>query len=172
MTDSNVAGKFLKIAETSPGLFNLVESRIIEQIGRKVREGGVIFVCGNGGSAAQASHFAAELMIRYKVNGRPIPCINLAADQSVITACANDLGYEYVFSRQLAGLARPKHDVLIALSTSGKSANVRRAVELAEESGMLTLEPRHPAITSTCAQQEWQLQWLHQIAEGLEGALR
>ncbi len=172
MTDSNVEGKFLKIAETSPGLFNLVESRMIEQIGRKVLEGGVIFVCGNGGSAAQASHFAAELMIRYKANGRPIPCINLAADQSVITACANDLGYEHVFSRQLDALAVAGADVLIALSTSGKSENVRRAVKLAEEHGILTFEPRSAQITLTEIQQEWQLAWLHQLADGLERMLR
>lgn len=97
-----------------------------------------ILLCGNGGSAADAQHIAAELVGCYEKQRRSWPAIALTTDTSALTAVSNDLGYEQVFARQIAGLARPG-DVLIAISTSGKSKNVLSAVEKATELGCLTI---------------------------------
>jgi D-sedoheptulose 7-phosphate isomerase len=97
-----------------------------------------ILVCGNGGSAADAQHIAAELIGYYESQRRSWPAIALTTDTSALTAVSNDLGFEQVFARQVAGLAQPG-DVLIAISTSGKSKNVLRAVEQAKESGCKTI---------------------------------
>ena len=92
------------------------------------RKGGKVLICGNGGSAAEAAHFTGELMGFFLDRTRPgLPCINLAADMSVVTAIGNDVGFERVFERQVEALGRPG-DVLIAISTSGRSENVSRAV--------------------------------------------
>lgn len=137
----------------------------------QLRRGRTIFICGNGGSAAMASHFAAELMVRYVKNRPPIPCISLTADQAVITACANDFGYEYVFSRQIDALGRAG-DVLIALTTSGQSDNVHRAVAMAERKAMDVLAPLSRQDTETTAQcQERHLGWLHRLTVDLESLL-
>jgi len=88
-----------------------------------------ILICGNGGSSAMASHFAAELVVRYRKNRAPLACIALN-DPAILTACANDFGYDWVFSRQVLAYGQG-HDVLIALSTSGKSRNVLNAIEAA-----------------------------------------
>jgi D-sedoheptulose 7-phosphate isomerase len=85
-----------------------------------LRAGGKLLVCGNGGSAADAQHFAAELIGRFERERRALPAIALSTDTSAITAVANDYGYEHVFERQLEALAR-KGDVVIVISTSGKS---------------------------------------------------
>tara|TARA_Y100000022_G_scaffold30717_1_gene24040 strand:+ start:2283 stop:2855 length:573 start_codon:yes stop_codon:yes gene_type:complete len=94
----------------------------------------VIF-CGNGGSAADSQHLAAELMGRYKIDREPLPAIALTVDTSALTAIANDYGYENVFSRQLKGIGA-KGDVLFAISTSGKSKSVLEAIEIANDLGM------------------------------------
>lgn len=93
-----------------------------------VRAGGKLLICGNGGSAAEAQHMTAELVVRLRSdNDRPaIPAICLNADTAVLTACANDYGYEEVFARQVEALAQTG-DVLICLSTSGRSQNTWRA---------------------------------------------
>ena len=93
-----------------------------------------ILLCGNGGSAADAQHIAAELVGCYEKQRRSWPAIALTTDTSALTAVSNDLGYEQVFARQVVGLAQPG-DVLIAISTSGKSKNVLRAAEAGRESG-------------------------------------
>jgi D-sedoheptulose 7-phosphate isomerase len=95
--------------------------------------GNKILVCGNGGSAADAQHIAAELIGYYENQRRSWPAIALTTDTSALTAVSNDLGFEQVFARQVAGLAQPG-DVLIAITTSGKSKNVVRAVEQAKQS--------------------------------------
>lgn len=100
--------------------------------------GNKILVCGNGGSAADAQHIAAELIGYYENQRRSWPAIALTTDTSALTAVSNDLGFEQVFARQVAGLARAG-DVLIAISTSGKSKNVIRAVEQAKELGCRTI---------------------------------
>ncbi len=92
--------------------------------------GARVYACGNGGSAADAQHFASELTGRYERDRRAYPAIALTTDSSALTAIGNDYGFEHLFARQLEALARPG-DVLIALSTSGNSANVLRAVEFA-----------------------------------------
>jgi D-sedoheptulose 7-phosphate isomerase len=91
-----------------------------------------ILLCGNGGSAADAQHIAAELIIRYKSSNerKALPAISLATDTSVLTACGNDYGYDYIFSRQIEGLGN-KGDILIAISTSGNSSNIIQAIKSA-----------------------------------------
>lgn len=97
-----------------------------------------IFLFGNGGSAAQAAHIAAELVGRFQTDHRPLPAIALTANLASITAIANDFGYDQVFSRQLEALAMPG-DVVLALSTSGQSPNVLRAVEVAQRMDLKSL---------------------------------
>jgi D-sedoheptulose 7-phosphate isomerase len=97
-----------------------------------------ILICGNGGSAADAQHIAAELVGCYEKQRRSLPAVALTTDTSALTAVSNDLGYEQVFARQVAGLAQAG-DVLIAISTSGKSKNVLRAAEAARERGCKTI---------------------------------
>lgn len=97
-------------------------------------QGQSIYLCGNGGSAADAQHIAAELIGRFVSDRRSLPAIALTTDTSVLTAIGNDYGYDEVFSRQVEGLCR-KGDVLIAISTSGNSTNVQRAVDAAHVVG-------------------------------------
>jgi D-sedoheptulose 7-phosphate isomerase len=97
-----------------------------------------VLLCGNGGSAADAQHIAAELVGCYEKQRRSWPAIALTTDTSALTAVSNDLGYEQVFARQVLGLAQAG-DVLVAISTSGKSKNVLRAAEQAREVGCKTI---------------------------------
>jgi D-sedoheptulose 7-phosphate isomerase len=114
----------------------------IEESGRLICDalsaGNKVLICGNGGSAADAQHIAAELIGYYESQRRSWPAIALTTDTSALTAVSNDLGFEHVFARQVTGLAQPG-DVLIAITTSGKSKNVLRAVEVAKESGCKTI---------------------------------
>ena len=97
-----------------------------------------ILLCGNGGSAADAQHIAAELTGRYKIERKGLPAIALTTDTSALTAIGNDYGYEHVFSRQVEALAR-KGDLLIGISTSGNSRNVIYALQKAKEIGCRTI---------------------------------
>lgn len=97
--------------------------------------GGRILVCGNGGSAADAQHFVAELVGRYERERPPLAAVALTTDTSILTAVANDFGYDAVFSRQVTALGRPG-DALVAISTSGNSASVVRAAEAARAAQM------------------------------------
>jgi D-sedoheptulose 7-phosphate isomerase len=123
---------------------NLLDASLpaIERSGQMICEalssGRKVLLCGNGGSAADAQHIAAELVGCYEKQRRSWPAIALTTDTSALTAVSNDLGYEQVFARQLAGLAQAG-DVLIAISTSGKSKNVLRAAERAREFGCKTI---------------------------------
>jgi D-sedoheptulose 7-phosphate isomerase len=123
---------------------NLIDATVpaIEQSGQMICEaltsGKKVLLCGNGGSAADAQHIAAELVGCYEKQRRSWPAIALTTDTSALTAVSNDLGYEEVFARQVAGLAQTG-DVLVAISTSGKSKNVLRAVEKAKELGCKTI---------------------------------
>ena len=111
----------------------------IERMGRMVaettRRGGVVFFAGNGGSAAEAQHFATELVCRYVKNRRALPAISLSSDTSVLTATGNDYGFDRVFARSLEALGR-KGDLLVAMSTSGRSRNVLVAIREARRRGM------------------------------------
>lgn len=102
-----------------------------------IEAGGKIMFCGNGGSAADAQHLAAELLVRLRpnVNRSPIPAIALAMDTSSLTACGNDYSYEAFFERMVQGLGR-KGDVLVGITTSGRSQNVIRAFKAAQEIGV------------------------------------
>ncbi|MCL2829719.1 MAG: phosphoheptose isomerase [Betaproteobacteria bacterium] len=95
-------------------------------------DNGRILACGNGGSAADAQHFAAELVGRFEVERQELAAIALTTDTSILTAVANDYGYEAVFARQVRALGQPG-DVLLAISTSGHSPNIIRAIEVAHE---------------------------------------
>ena len=97
--------------------------------------GGKLLVCGNGGSASDAQHVAAELVGRFERQRRALPALALTVDTSVLTSIANDFSYEEVFARQLEAVGGP-HDVLLAISTSGRSANVLRAIECAKALGL------------------------------------
>jgi D-sedoheptulose 7-phosphate isomerase len=103
-----------------------------------LRRGGKLMLFGNGGSAADAQHIAAELVIRYSRNRQSIAAMALTTDSSALTACANDFGFESVFERQVSGLGRA-HDVVVGLSTSGKSANVLRGLRQARSMGLNTV---------------------------------
>ena len=103
-----------------------------------VAAGGRIFVCGNGGSAADAQHFAAELIGRFEKERRPFPAIALTTDTSILTALSNDYGYDSVFSRQLDGLAG-RGDVLVGISTSGNSENIINAMNVAGNLGLVRI---------------------------------
>lgn len=103
-----------------------------------LKAGGKILLCGNGGSAADAQHIAAELTGRYKTERGALAGIALTTDTSALTAIGNDYGYEFVFSRQLEALGR-EGDLLIAISTSGNSGNVLKALELARKIGIKTI---------------------------------
>lgn len=100
--------------------------------------GGKVLICGNGGSAADAQHLAAEFMNRMRIDSEPWPAIALTTDSSVLTSIANDARYEDVFARQIDALGRPG-DVLIALSTSGGSETVLAAIRSARRRGMVTI---------------------------------
>jgi D-sedoheptulose 7-phosphate isomerase len=100
-----------------------------------LRAGGKILACGNGGSAADAQHFAAELLNRFEVERPPLAAIALTTDTSTLTAIANDYSYELVFAKQVRALGRAG-DVLLAISTSGNSANVVAAMRAATELGL------------------------------------
>ena len=99
-----------------------------------LRGGGTLWFAGNGGSAADAQHVAAEYMVRYGHTRRALPAVALTTDTSLLTACGNDLGFDAVFARQVEAVVRPG-DLLVLHSTSGESANVVRAAQAARAKG-------------------------------------
>lgn len=103
-----------------------------------LQNGGKILIFGNGGSAADAQHIAAELVGRYKVERKSLAAIALTTDSSAITCIANDYSYDYVFSRQLEALANPK-DVAIGISTGGTSSNIVNGIKTAKDLGCKTI---------------------------------
>jgi len=105
-----------------------------EMICSALERGNKVLLCGNGGSAADAQHIAAELVGTYELQRRAWPSIALTTDTSALTALSNDFGYEHVFARQVEALGR-EGDILVALSTSGESANVIKAAEAAHKLG-------------------------------------
>jgi D-sedoheptulose 7-phosphate isomerase len=131
------------LTEASEVLLSSVElsaqiAQIAEVAIKSLKSGGTIFWCGNGGSAADSQHLAAELIGRYKLERKAISTIALTTDTSILTAISNDFGFEFVFSRQLEGLAR-EGDVLIALTTSGNSQSILSAVKKAKELNLSTV---------------------------------
>jgi D-sedoheptulose 7-phosphate isomerase len=145
-TDSATATTLLRasLEEHLEAIQRLLQSRIpeIEDAGELIcatlRQGHKVLLCGNGGSAADAQHIAAELVGRYESERRAWPAVSLTTDTSALTALSNDYGYEDVFARQVQALA-VAGDVLLALSTSGTSANVIKAVRKASQLGCKTI---------------------------------
>ena len=134
-----------KIIESSIAKRSLLESEIrikkaISIIFTKLKRGGKILLCGNGGSAADAQHLAAEFIVRLRtnVNRKPIAAMTLAQDISTITACGNDFDYHDQFSRSLEALGK-KNDILIAISTSGNSLNIIKVLKKAKKMGIFTI---------------------------------
>lgn len=115
-------------------------SQSIDAILKSINSGGKIFLCGNGGSAADAQHLACEFLVRLRpnVNRKPIAAIPLALDTSTITASSNDYSYKYVFSRNLEALAN-KQDILIAISTSGNSKNILEVLKMAKKKKIFSI---------------------------------
>jgi len=124
----------VQVAETQGEIIQAM----VECMWESLQQGGKLLWCGNGGSAADAQHLATECMVRLEVDREPLPAIALTTDTSLLTAAGNDHGFETIFARQVAGLGRPG-DVLVAISTSGNSPNVVRAVEEAHRCGLSTL---------------------------------
>jgi len=110
----------------------------VQAMSTSLRAGGKVLACGNGGSAADAQHFAAELVNRFERERPPLAAVSLAADSSNLTSIANDYSYDQVFEKQLRALGR-KGDVLLAISTSGNSGSVVAAVRAARELGVVTV---------------------------------
>jgi phosphoheptose isomerase len=113
-------------------------SRAAEMIEQCLRSGNKLLVCGNGGSASDAAHFATELVVRFAKERRAYPAICLTGDGGLLTAAANDYGFDEIFARQVAAFGVPG-DVLICLTTSGKSKNVQRALEEAKSRKLKTV---------------------------------
>ncbi len=111
---------------------------LADGIADRVRAGGKVLVFGNGGSAADAQHFAGELVGRFTKEGPPIPALALTTDSSIMTAVGNDYGYEHIFKRQVEAHARPQ-DIAVGISTSGNSKNVLEAMKVAKSRGLLTV---------------------------------
>lgn len=114
--------------------------KAIKLIYSSLKKKGKIIICGNGGSAADAQHLAAEFIVRLrpKINRRPLPAIVLAPDSSSITACGNDYNFEEIFSRPFLALAK-KEDILIAISTSGNSKNILNVLRIARKMKIKTI---------------------------------
>lgn len=110
----------------------------VQLITHTLNSGNKLFFFGNGGSAADAQHLAAEFVNRYAMERPPLPAIALTTDTSILTSVSNDLSFDEIFSKQLRALGR-KGDVAIGISTSGNSSNVIRAFEVAKEIGMKTM---------------------------------
>jgi len=119
------------LAELQDGGIEIIAAAA-EAITEALERDGTVYLCGNGGSAADAQHIAGELVGRFKRNRKALPAVALSTDTSVLTSIANDYGYENVFARQVEALVR-EGDILWAFSTSGTSANVIKAAQAAKE---------------------------------------
>lgn len=113
-------------------------SQIARLISKSLKKGNKLMICGNGGSAADAQHTAAELVNRFKMDRQPLAAIALTTDSSILTSIANDYDYHQIFKKQVEALGK-RGDVLLALSTSGKSRNVLEAIEAAKRIGIVTI---------------------------------
>ena len=131
------------LAETTRTLQALTTIRpAIDRAGQMIlatlQRGGKLLICGNGGSAAEAAHFATELVGRYAKTRRSLPAVALSSDGSLVTCIGNDFGYEQIFARQVAGLAKPG-DLVVVLTSSGNSANIVAALAAAKKLGIESL---------------------------------
>jgi len=120
-------------------------------LSESIMSGGTIYIIGNGGSAAEANHFAGEIVGRFRKERKGLPCISLVTDNAAMTAISNDYGYDSIFERQLEAFYNPKKDILITLSSSGNSDNINRAIEYVGELGgfSINLIGKDGGLTST-----------------------
>ena len=125
-------------AAIGDGAFIATVAAIAERVAVALAAGNKVLFAGNGGSAADAQHLAGELLSRLNYDRAPAAAIALTTDSSVLTAIANDYGYERVFERQVQGLGRPG-DVLVAISTSGRSPNILKAIAAARAGGLVAI---------------------------------
>lgn len=184
---SHVAAALRSLAEQASTLAGMPETcgAVAERYRAALDAGGTLWFAGNGGSAADAQHLAAEYVVRYARFRPPMRAVALTTDTSLLTAAANDLGFDQVFARQVEALGRPG-DVLILHSTSGRSPNLLHAARAARESGLTVIAflggdggPLRELADlvvlvpggSPGRIQELQLAVQHAIAEYLEGAL-
>jgi D-sedoheptulose 7-phosphate isomerase len=137
MTFEKTLADTLRTLESLTGLRPAIDAAA-ELITSTLRGGGKILVCGNGGSAAEAAHFATELVGRYDGKRASLPALALSSDGSVVSCIGNDFGFEQVFARQIAGLAKPG-DLVVAITSSGNSANIVAALHEAKRLGVKTL---------------------------------
>lgn len=128
-----ISENFQKIKKLTP-----VIEKVSKACVEAMKNGAKVMFCGNGGSAADSQHLAAELVGRYKMNRPALNSIALTTDTSILTAVGNDFGYDTIFERQVEGLGK-KGDVLIGLSTSGNSKNVLLAMQKAKSMGITTV---------------------------------
>jgi D-sedoheptulose 7-phosphate isomerase len=189
--EARIASHFddsVRLKRESARLLSAPIVRAIGLMGAALKAGGKILACGNGGSAADAQHFAAELVNRFERERPPLAAIALTTDTSTLTSIANDYGYEQVFAKQLRALGR-KGDVLLAISTSGKSPSVLAALGAARELGLrsvalsgngggpmgdlLAAEDVHICVphTRTMRIQEVHLLVLHCLCDGIDAQL-
>lgn len=126
------------LKQTALGVLNAPLQDAIALAVASLRAGGKVLACGNGGSAADAQHFAAELVNRFERERPPLGAVALTTDSSTLTSIANDYRYELIFEKQVRAIGR-KGDVLLAISTSGDSPSVLEAVRAAQESGIRTI---------------------------------
>ncbi len=124
---------FAKLGDLIPQI-----SIVAEELKACIKRGGKIMLMGNGGSAADSQHIAAEIVGRFKKERRGLAAIALTTDTSIITSVGNDYGYDYIFARQIEALCRPE-DVVIGITTSGNSKNVVAAIEEANKLGATTI---------------------------------
>jgi D-sedoheptulose 7-phosphate isomerase len=124
---------FAKLGELIPQI-----TAVAEELKACLKRGGKILLMGNGGSAADSQHIAAEIVGRYKKERRGLPAIALTTDTSILTSVGNDYGYDYIFARQIEALCRAE-DVVIGITTSGNSKNVVAAIEEANKIGATTI---------------------------------
>lgn len=129
--------KIFELNDILPDLVDIVPdiSKAIDVVTESLKNGGKIIFCGNGGSAADSQHLAAEFVGRMLINRKPYAAVSLTTDTSIITAISNDFSFEEIFSKQVEAIGKPE-DVFFGITTSGKSPNILKAAEVASNIGM------------------------------------
>jgi phosphoheptose isomerase len=138
---SNIFARAIENAVSTIQSLREIEGQVAsaaELIANSLTNGNKVLACGNGGSAADCADFCTELACRFVQDRQPYPALNLSQGGSLLTATGNDYGFDEIFARQVRAFGRP-NDLLIAISTSGKSANIRRALEQARESKLKSI---------------------------------
>ena len=138
MNWDRLAEEYLAVTEQVFGSLRQAVDAAADEIAARLGQGNKVMSCGNGGSAADAQHFACEMVNRFLKERKPYPAVALSTDTSVISSIANDYSYELVFEKQVRALGKPG-DVLIGISTSGMAENVCRAVKAARDMNILSI---------------------------------